>query len=194
MGEKRKNGARGRVRLSGGNSFEGKGQVKDTLTHSTYEFVYGDGARKMYNRLDKDEQKKSIYDRADSNANITHPGNKKFLQNVDNRSLRARQLKSTYDLIVNDLGGIENITLAQSEIARKCATMAVLSQEMESAMVMDDKDNWDFDQYMILARAQASLFRTLGIDRKQRDVSGETLDNYVQRRDSYQDWKGRHGG
>lgn len=172
---------------------DGKGNVQDTLKNSEYEYVYGDGARRLYNQLNPEEQKRSIYDRADTNENITSPGSKKFLQGVDNRSLRARKLKSTYDLIIQDLGGIDNITLAQSELARKCATMAVLSQEMESAMVMDDKENWDFDQYIILSRAQSSLFRTLGIDRKAKDTQGDTLDSYVGKQKNYRDWRERHG-
>lgn len=195
MTSDRKNGKRnGRVRLSNGSSLDQKGNVRDTLTHSEYEYVYGDGARKLYDRLNGDESGRSIYDRAETDVNVSRPGSKRFLQNVDMRSLRARQLKANYDLIVQDLGGIDNITLAQSEIARKCATMAVLAQEMEAAMVMNDKVNFDFDQYIIVARAQASLFRTLGIDRKQRDVTGDTLDNYVRRQKGYENWRGRNGG
>ena len=118
--------SRGRVRLTRGSSMNGTGNVRDNLTNSEYEYVYGDGARKLYERLDPEQSEKSIYDRADGNSAVTHPGSKKFLQNVDGRSLRARKLKSTYDLIIQDLGGIDNITVAQSELARKCATMAVL--------------------------------------------------------------------
>lgn len=191
---KRSSTNRGRVRLSNGSSVGSKGNVRDTLTHKEYDYVHGNGARALYRRLDPTEAARSIFDRAETDASLSRPGNKRFLPNVDMRAMRARQLKANYDLIIADLGGIDNITLAQSEIARKCATMAVIAQEMEEGLVMDDKTKFDFDQYIIVARAQASLFRSLGVERKSRDITGDTLDNYVQRQRAYQNRRGENGG
>jgi hypothetical protein len=174
-----------RVRLSGKS-----GELYEPLKDSEYEYIYGNSASKFLHRIDTEAADKSIYDRAETNPEITRTKTKKFID-ADERNARARQLKATYDLIISDLGGIDNVTLAQSEVARRAATMAVIGQEMESSFVRNDLETFDFDSYIVVSRAQMSLFRVLGIERKKKDADGggDTLDQYMQSKKKYENWK-----
>jgi len=178
-----------RVRLKGSG-----GELYEPLKDSEYEYIYGNSASKFLHRIDTEAEDKSIYDRAETNPEITRTKTKKFID-ADERNARARQLKATYDLIISDLGGIDNVTLAQSEVARRAATIAVIGQEMESSFVRNDLETFDFDSYIVVSRAQMSLFRVLGIERKKKDADGggETLDQYMQSKKKYENYKEKHG-
>lgn len=111
-----------------------------------------------------------------------------FLKELNGHSWRGRHMKQAYNQIVSDLGGEDNISFAQSEIARRCAALAVLAMENETALSLFDEDHFNSDEYIIISRAQAQLFKQLGMQRKQKQVGSDkpaapaSLDDYLKRK------------
>lgn len=110
---------------------------------------------------------------------------KHYLRQADGRTKRTRAMKAAYHQILADLGGADQTSLAEMELARRCSTLSVIANEMENALAAGQLEHFDFEQYIILARTQASIFRILGVKRKQKKVEEEpTLESYLENNQS----------
>lgn len=113
------------------------------------------------------------------NASSSPTGQKNFLPGVDNRTWRAKAMKTYYDDLVNDLGGPDYITTGQDQLARRVAGMAVIAQEMEADFVTGQNVHYDFDQYMTLNKTISQLLSKLGIKREAKNTKDIDLDSYL---------------
>ena len=115
-----------------------------------------------------------------TNTQTTTPtGQKNFLPGVDQRTWRAKAMKSYYDDLITDLGGPDYVTTGQDQLARRIAGMAVIAQEMEADFVMEQNKHYDFDQYMTLNKTISQLLSKLGIERKPKNTKDIDLDGYL---------------
>ena len=96
-------------------------------------------------------------------------GRSLFVEHVDQRSAVARRFRDLVAAIVSDLGGAENVSEGQRQLARRAAALSVQCELIEADMARGEKiDTEDF------VRLVNSLNRTLGsigLKRRARDVT-----------------------
>jgi hypothetical protein len=117
---------------------------------------------------------------AKQRARATNAARKGLLavQNAPARSAVARRLGDLYQETISDLGGeAAGLSEGQRQIARRIATIAACCEGLEAAYVSTGE--LDVQVYTLLANAQNRLLRTIGIERRQRDVTGNALDRYI---------------
>jgi hypothetical protein len=91
------------------------------------------------------------------------------LDQLDGRTVAARQARETISAIESDLGGAENITTAMRQIIESAA--------VTSAMVADLGSRWlageqiDLALFCTLGNAQRRLFETIGFSRVPQNVT-----------------------
>jgi hypothetical protein len=98
-------------------------------------------------------------------------GSAVFLEGVDGRSVLARRYRDILASLVSDMGG--DPSEAQSLIARRSATLAVWCELAETAMAKGD--NLDIAEFTTAANALRRLLSDLGLERRARDVTHQTL-------------------
>jgi hypothetical protein len=102
---------------------------------------------------------------------------KKWLDGVDARSDRARNVITLYAGFCEDLGGIDNMTTGQREIARRAAVLGLILRDVESDIVRDASiSDETFDRLILAGRTQANLLKVLGMDRVAKQVGGGKSD------------------
>ena len=111
-----------------------------------------------------------------SRTRVTN-GKALFLDGVDGRTLAARRYRDLFHSFVSDLGGVEVTSEAQRQLARRCATMSCQAELMEAEFIAGDDTDWD--QYLHLVGTLSRALSRLGIERKALDVTGPTLDEYI---------------
>ncbi len=72
----------------------------------------------------------SIMSSKTTRSRVTN-GKALFLERVDGRSLTARRYRDLYQAFMADLGGTETVSEAQAQLARRCAAMACIAEQME---------------------------------------------------------------
>jgi hypothetical protein len=98
---------------------------------------------------------------------------------VDGRSTWARRLRDLIDLHVGDLGGSDAISAAQKSIVRRACTLTVELERLEARFALaGEADADDLDLYQRTAGNLRRLLESLGLERKQRDVT-PTLSAYL---------------
>ena len=111
-----------------------------------------------------------------SRTRVTN-GKALFLDGVDGRTLAARRYRDLFHSFVSDLGGMDITSEAQRQLARRCATMSCQAEVMEAEFVAGDDTDWD--QYLHLVGTLSRALSHLGIERKALDVTGPTLEEYI---------------
>ncbi len=111
-----------------------------------------------------------------SRTRVTN-GKALFLDGVDGRTLAARRYRDLFHSFVSDLGGMDITSEAQRQLARHCATMSCQAEVMEAEFIAGDDTDWD--QYLHLVGTLSRALSRLGIERKALDVTGPTLDEYI---------------
>lgn len=142
------------------------GDDNDPLSRKVSEFVNGESVSSFRDRLPDTLESKDV------------------LRGVNGRSFRGRQMKQVYQQLVSDLGGVDNISFAESETARRCAALSIIAAEMETNLTLYNDEAFDLEQYLILARSQNRLFHSLGMKRKAKDVDKQStsLDHYIKKK------------
>jgi hypothetical protein len=105
------------------------------------------------------------------NAPRTKHG-KVYLRSVDDldgRTLAAKRTRQLVANIVTDLGGEENTTAGQRELVKHAAVLGAFIEDHEAAWIAGEKI--PLDTYLAAVNAQRRLLRTIGLERKQRDVT-----------------------
>ena len=116
-------------------------------------------------RRDKDPRKSRI-----ANGSELLPG-------VDHRSLWVRRCRELIDMHVVDLAGEENTSTAERSIVRRAAVLSVELEQLErkfAAAGQADAD--DLDLYQRVSNTLRRLLEAVGLQRRSRDVTPETLD------------------
>jgi hypothetical protein len=96
------------------------------------------------------------------------------LAGVDGRSAAMRRYKEILGQLVSDLGG--DPSEAQTQIARRAATLAVWAEQEEAALA--NGGQLDIAAFTTAANTLRRLLSDLGLERRMRDVV-PTLDQYL---------------
>lgn len=141
-------------------------QVVDDISKDVAEFVNGETTNSFRDRLPDSLESKEL------------------LRGVNGRSWRGRQMKETFHVLVTDLGGIDTVSFAEAETARRCAALSVIAAEMETNLTLYNDESFNLDDYLLVARAQNQLFKSLGMKRRARNVNSNatSLDSYLLRK------------
>jgi hypothetical protein len=93
----------------------------------------------------------------------------------DRRTMAARRFRDLFGGIASDLGGIEQLSVAQTQVAKRCAMISVQCEMMESAAVKGDP--LDLNTFATLTNVLGRSFQRLGFKRVPKDVA--TLESYL---------------
>jgi hypothetical protein len=72
------------------------------------------------------------------------------------------------------LGGVDSLSAAQIELARRASGLGVLASRIE-AMILEDRDDADLERYVSAVHAQCRCLVALGLRRKAKLVNGGIL-------------------
>jgi hypothetical protein len=92
-----------------------------------------------------------------------------FLEGTDGRSAAARRFRDVLAEIASDLGGIENLSEAQRQLARRCALLSVECEKMEARAVAGEPI--DLDLFGQLVDRLGRALQRIGLRRVPRDVT-----------------------
>jgi len=106
-----------------------------------------------------------------------------LLGGVDGRSWWVRRARTIIRELVADLGGLENTSAAKRAICRRIAVLEIELERLEHkfAMLPDDvaADPTDVDLYQRTSGGWRRLLETIGIERRPRDVTHQSLDEIL---------------
>jgi hypothetical protein len=105
---------------------------------------------------------------------------KDIVAGLDQRSAEYRRFRDILCQIIADLGGAEQLSEGQRQLARRCATIAIECERMESQSVAGKKI--DLEVYGALTDRLGRAFQRLGLKRVPRDVT-PTLGSVLRQRD-----------
>jgi hypothetical protein len=102
---------------------------------------------------------------------------------VDGRSVWMRRFKDVFRIHVQDLGGDDAVSEAERSICRRAATITTMLEKIEFEMALAEGDVSAFrvDQYQRLSGTLNRLLKTIGLDRKSKDIT-PTLADYLKQR------------
>jgi hypothetical protein len=103
-------------------------------------------------------------------------GNALFLD-VDERGPIARRFREVLAQIIADIGGVENVTEAQTAIARRAVTLIIWCESIEAELAAGKA--LDVGEYSTAANSLRRLLADLGLERRARDVT-PTLQQYLE--------------
>ena len=94
---------------------------------------------------------------------------KDIVAGLDQRSREYRRFRDILCQIIADLGGAEQLSEGQRQLARRCATIAIECERMESLSVAGEKI--DLEVYGALTDRLGRAFSRLGLKRVAKDVT-----------------------
>jgi hypothetical protein len=107
---------------------------------------------------------------------------KKLLPLTDERGATFRRFRDLYQTICNDIGGIDRLSEAERQLARRAATLSAESERQEALWVRDD-GQFNLANYVVMSNALRRILETIGLQRRAKDVS-PTLQSYLASRDT----------
>ena len=118
--------------------------------------------------------------RAPSARSRVTNGHQDFLATIDQRSRPARRWRDIFDQITADLGG--DLSMAQTQLVRRAATIAVQCELIEVAMATGDPiDINTLNTYGQMSDRLGRCLQRLGIKREPRNVTPD-LASYIKHR------------
>jgi hypothetical protein len=93
----------------------------------------------------------------------------------DQRNKASRRFKDLLRGIANDLGGPEQLSIAQAQLIRRCSMLCVQCEIMEHAAIAGDP--FDVEVFAQLTNVLGRSFQRLGFKRVPKDVA--TLESYL---------------
>jgi hypothetical protein len=103
-----------------------------------------------------------------------------LLPSVDGRSLWVRRFRDTLALHLQDLGGPENVSVAETAIARRCACLIVELEQLEQKFaIAGEASPMQLMLYQRCSNTLRRLLESLGLQRRSRDVT-PTIEQYSQ--------------
>jgi hypothetical protein len=100
-------------------------------------------------------------------------GRRVFAIGGDGRGAWTRRWKDLNEAHIEDIGGPDGLSEAQVSLCRRVAAIEVQLEQMEAAMSEGDL-KVDMDQYGRLAGHLRRILETLGVERKARDITGDS--------------------
>lgn len=94
----------------------------------------------------------------------------KLLPLADGQSVTARRFRDIFEEIGADLGGLDNLSEAQKQIARRAAALSAESERQEALWARGEAE-FDVQRYTVQANTLRRLLETLGIERRPRPVA-----------------------
>ena len=89
----------------------------------------------------------------------------RLLADVDGRSQWARRFRDLVALHLSDLGGADKVSEAQRQIVRRCATLSVECERLETQFAQaGEADPAALDLYQRTANSLRRLLLTLGLN------------------------------
>lgn len=112
--------------------------------------------------------------------------NGKLFDGVDGRNSWVRRAKDLIREHIQDLGGVDNVSAAERSIVRRCATITVELESLESRFaLMGVADPDDLALYFQGSNNLRRLLEAVGLRRRSRDVT-PSLAQYLNRIDEQQ--------
>jgi hypothetical protein len=99
------------------------------------------------------------------------------LGEVDGRTREAWTYRRLVEDVATDLGGLDRLSRAQLEHARRAAGLGVLLARLEARIV--EGQEVDVSELVALANAQSRTLARLGLERRQRDATPD-LRTYIE--------------
>ena len=97
-----------------------------------------------------------------------------FVEGVDHRSAEARRFRDLLDDYLADMGGPENTSAMEQELARAAAGLAVRREKIEAALVRGEQVN--SEEWTRIVNCENRTLGNLGLKRRQRDVTPDPLE------------------
>jgi hypothetical protein len=95
-----------------------------------------------------------------------------MLPGVDGRSTWVRRLRDLIALHLSDLGGDNAVSEAERSIVRRCATLTVELERMETVFALAGEASPEqIDLYQRSANSLRRLLEAVGLQRRARDVT-----------------------
>lgn len=88
----------------------------------------------------------------------------------------GRRFRDVLSQIIGDLGGMDVLSEGQRQLARRCATLAIVFERMEGEAAAGNVI--DLDAYGVMTDRLGRAFQRLGLERRQRDVGMSFGDYY----------------
>ena len=104
-----------------------------------------------------------------NNRSAVTNGARHFLTPGGEQSVSGRRSRDIYDAITEDLGGVEHLSEAERQLARRCAQLAIEAEIMEDVRATGGA--LDIEAYIAIVNAQGRALSRLGLRRRQRDVT-----------------------
>ena len=104
-------------------------------------------------------------------------GRQLFLDGVDARTAIARRFRDLFFEIISDLGGTENTSEGERQLARRCTALAVEAERMEAELASGGEFNVEL--YVTLTNALGRALSRIGLERRPRDITPARSD-YVE--------------
>jgi hypothetical protein len=107
----------------------------------------------------------------------------KLLPLTDERGVTARRFRDVYQSICADIGGIDRLSEAEKQLARRAATLSAESERQEALWVRDE-GKFDLAGYVTMSNALRRILETIGLKRQMRDISPPSLQSYLASKDA----------
>jgi hypothetical protein len=91
------------------------------------------------------------------------------LDDLDRRSTTCRYALGLKDGFISDLGGVDNTTVAQRELAQRASILGAVIEDAETKWLRGDPV--EFGQYCALVNCQRRVLADIGLERRQRDIT-----------------------
>ena len=91
------------------------------------------------------------------------------LEQLDGRTLAAKNVRALIDAIESDLGGSDRLTAGEREIVRRAAISGAMLEHLETSWLLGN--GLDVGAYTALVNVQRRLLTTVGLERRQHDVT-----------------------
>jgi hypothetical protein len=101
------------------------------------------------------------------------------LDDLDGRSLAAKAAKSLIMAMQEDLGGADRLSAAERAIVHRSAVITAMVEDMETRWLAGG--DLDVGAYSSLTNVLRRLLATIGLQRRQRDVTPELHDYIAER-------------
>jgi hypothetical protein len=88
------------------------------------------------------------------------------LDDLDHRTIAAKQVKETISAIESDLGGADNITVAKRQIVESAAITSAILRTWGAAGLLASKSTW-----LCSARSQRRLYESVGLEFRAKDIT-----------------------
>jgi len=104
-------------------------------------------------------------------------------RSVDQRTLWARRFRDLLALHLNDLGGEDAASEAEKAIVRRACTLIVELERMEEGFALAGEASLNqLEAYQRTGNSLRRLLESVGLQRRPRNVTPPTLDEYLRNR------------